>query len=51
MVANLIAGLKETDVDDGKPNVDETIRAVCMMTLSQIEREAAVRLPQVILEE
>ena len=39
VVANLIAGLKETDVDDAKPNVDETIRAICMMTLSQIERE------------
>ena len=39
VMANLIAGLRKTDADDAKPNVDETIRAVCMMTLSQIERE------------
>ena len=39
VMANLIAGLRKTDADDAKPNVDETIRAVCMMTVSQIERE------------
>lgn len=39
VVANLIAGLRKTDADDARPNVDESIRAVCMMTVSQVEGE------------
>ena len=37
VVANLIAELRKTDADDARPNVDESIRAVCMMTVSQME--------------
>lgn len=39
VVANLVERLKKTDEDDASPNVDESIRAVCMMTVSHIERE------------
>lgn len=39
VVANLIAGLRKTDADDARPNVDESIKAVCMMTVSHLEGE------------
>lgn len=39
VVEYLIAGLRKTDADDARPNVDESIRAVCMMTVSHMEGE------------
>ena len=37
VMANLVARLKKTDEDDARPNVDDAIRAVCLMAVSQME--------------
>lgn len=37
VMANLVERLKKTDEDDARPNVDDAIRAVCLMAVSQIE--------------
>lgn len=37
VVLTKVNRLKNTDVDEAKPNVDEDIRAVCLMAVSQIE--------------
>ena len=37
VMANLVARLKKTDEDDARPNVDDAIRAVCLMSVSRME--------------
>lgn len=37
VMANLVSRLKKTDEDDARPNVDDAIRAVCLMAVSQME--------------
>lgn len=39
VIANLVSRLKKTDEDDARPNVDDAIRAVCLMAVSQMEGE------------
>ena len=36
-IANLVSRLKKTDEDDARPNVDDAIRAVCLMAVSRME--------------
>ena len=37
VVSTMVNRLKKTDEDEARPNVDEDIRAVCLMAISRIE--------------
>lgn len=37
VVASMVARLKNTDEDEANPNVDDDIRAVCLMSISRTQ--------------